>query len=70
LSDISARRSGSISSLWLTLLVVFLIVEAAFLLGAYTSGLAGLERLFAIFTGLVLVTFGVVLYAARLIFYD
>jgi hypothetical protein len=70
LSDISARRSGSISSLWLTLLVVFLIVEAAFLVGAYTSGLAGLERLFAIFTGLVLVTFGVVLYAARLIFYD
>jgi hypothetical protein len=66
----SARRSGSISSLWLALLVVFLIVEVAFLLGAYTSGLAGLERLFAIFTGLVLVTFGVVLYAARLIFYD
>jgi hypothetical protein len=66
----SGRRSGSISSLWLALLVVFLIAEAAFLLGAYTSGLAGLERVFAIFTGLVLVTFGVILYAARLIFYD
>jgi hypothetical protein len=70
LSDMSARRSGSISSLWLVLLVVFLIVEVAFLLGAYTSGLAGLKRLFAIFTGLVLVTFGVILYAARLIFYE
>jgi hypothetical protein len=70
LSDMSARRSGSISSLWLVLLVIFLIVEVAFLLGAYTSGLAGLERLFAIFTGLALVTFGVILYAARLIFYD
>jgi hypothetical protein len=66
----SGRRSGSISSLWLALLVVFLIAEAAFLLGAYTSGLAGLERVFAIFTGLILVTFGVILYAARLIFYD
>ena len=58
------------SSLWLVLLIVFLGVEAAFLLGAYTSGAAGLERIFAIFTGLALVTFGVILYAGRLIFYD
>jgi hypothetical protein len=59
-----------VSSLWLVLLVVLLIVEAVFLLGAYTSGLSGLERIFGIFTGLVLVTFGVILYAGRLIFYD
>jgi len=59
-----------VSNLWLVLLVVFLVVEAAFLLGAYTSGLAGLERIFGIFTGLVLVTFGIILYAGRLIFYD
>jgi len=59
-----------VSSLWLVVLVVLLGVEAAFLLGAYTSGLAGLERVFSIFTGLVLVTFGVILYAGRLIFYD
>jgi hypothetical protein len=59
-----------VSSLWLVLLVVLLIVEAVFLLEAYTSGLAGLERIFGIFTGLVLVTFGVILYAGRLIFYD
>lgn len=52
------------------MLVVFLICELAFLFGAYTSGLAGLERVFGIFTGLVLVTFGVILYAGRLIFYD
>ena len=58
------------SSLWLVLLVLFLVVEVAFLLGAYTSGLAGLERVFGIFTGLILVTFGVILYAGRLIFYD
>jgi len=56
--------------LWLVLLVVFLVIEVAFLLGAYTSGLAGLERVFGIFTGLVLITFGIVLYAGRLIFYD
>jgi hypothetical protein len=59
-----------VSSLWLVVLVVLLVVEAAFLLGAYTSGLAGLERVFGIFTGLVLVTFGIILYAGRLIFYD
>jgi hypothetical protein len=59
-----------VSSLWLVLLVVFLIVEVAFLLGAYTSGLADLERIFGIFTGLMLVTFGIILYAGRLIFYD
>ena len=58
------------SSLWLFLLVIFLGVEIAFLLGAYTSGLADLERIFGIFTGLVLVTFGIILYAGRLIFYD
>ncbi len=58
------------SSLWLVLLVAFLVVEVAFLLGAYTSGLAALERIFGIFTGLVLVTFGIILYAGRLIFYD
>ena len=58
------------SNLWLVLLVVFLVIEAAFLFGAYTSGLAGLERIFGIFTGLVLVTFGIILYAGRLIFYD
>jgi hypothetical protein len=70
LSDISGRRSGSISSLWLALLMVLLVAEVAFLLGAYTSGLAGLERVFGIFTGLVLIIFGVILYAGRLIFYD
>jgi hypothetical protein len=31
---------------------------------------AGLERAFGIFTGLVLITFAAILYAARLIFYD
>jgi hypothetical protein len=66
----SEHRSASVSSLWLLMLVVFLIVEVAFLLGAYTSGLAGLERIFGIFTGLALVTFGIILYAGRLIFYD
>ena len=66
----SGRRSGPISRLWLGLLVIFLIAEVAFLFGAYTSGLAGLERVFGIFTGLILVTFGIILYAARLIFYD
>jgi hypothetical protein len=59
-----------VSSPWFVLLVVFLVVEVAFLLGAYTSGLAGLERIFGIFTGLVLVTFGIILYAGRLVFYD
>ena len=58
------------SNLWLALLAVFLVIELAFLLGAYTSGLAGLERIFGIFTGLVLITFGIILYAGRLIFYD
>jgi len=70
LSDMSGRRYGSISSLWLVLLMVFLVAEVAFLLGAYTSGLSGLERVFGIFTGLVLITFGAILYAGRLIFYD
>jgi hypothetical protein len=56
--------------MWLVLLVIFLVIEVVFLLGAYTSGLAGLERVFGIFTGLVLITFGIVLYAGRLIFYD
>ncbi len=70
MSDGSESRSASVSSLWLVLLVVFLGVEVAFLLGAYTSGLADLERIFGIFTGLVLVTFGIILYAGRLIFYD
>ena len=70
MSDGSESRSASVSSLWLVLLVLFLVVEVAFLLGAYASGLAGLERIFGIFTGLILVTFGVILYAGRLIFYD
>ena len=63
-------RSGVISVWWFVLLVVFLILEIVFLLGAYTSGIAGLERVFGVFTGLVLVTFGIILYAGRLIFYD
>jgi hypothetical protein len=56
--------------LWFVLLALFLVIEAAFLLGAYTAGLADLERVFGIFTGLVLITFGIILYAGRLIFYD
>jgi hypothetical protein len=56
--------------LWLVLLALFLVIEVAFLLGAYTSGLAGLERVFGIFAGLVLITFGIILYAGRLVFYD
>jgi hypothetical protein len=59
-----------VSSLWLVLLALFLVIEVVFLLGAYASGLAGLERVFGIFTGLVLITFGIILYAGRLIFYD
>ncbi len=70
MSDGSKSRPASVSSLWFVLLVAFLVVEVTFLLGAYTSGLAGLERIFGIFTGLVLVTFGIILYAGRLIFYD
>jgi hypothetical protein len=50
--------------------MVFLVIEVAFLLGAYRSGVAGPERVFGIFTGLVLITFGIILYAGRLIFYD
>ena len=70
MSEPVQARSGVISVWWLVLLVVFLISEVVFLLGAYTSGMAGLERVFGIFTGLVLVTFGIILYAGRLIFYD
>lgn len=70
MSDTREHRSAFVSDFWLVLLVVFLVIEVAFLLGAYTSGLAGLERIFGIFTGLVLVTFGIILYAGRLIFYD
>jgi len=70
LSETRSRRSAQVSASWLILLVVFLIVELAFLMGAVSSGMAGLEKIFSIFTGLILVTFGVILYAGRLIFYD
>jgi uncharacterized membrane protein YhaH (DUF805 family) len=70
LSESSRGRAVSVSAWWLVLLVVFLVIEIAFLVGAYTSGMAGLERIFGVFTGLILVTFGIMLYAGRLIFYD
>jgi len=70
LSEMAERRSSFVSVRWLILLVVLLISEVAFLFGVYTSGAAGLERVFGVFTGLVLITFGVILYAGRLIFYD
>ncbi|MGB9023248.1 MAG: hypothetical protein WCC94_07415 [Candidatus Bathyarchaeia archaeon] len=70
MSESSRGRAVSISVWWLVLLVVFLVIEIAFLIGAYTSGMAGLERIFGVFTGLILVTFGIILYAGRLIFYD
>ncbi len=70
MSETRPRRSAHVSASWLILLAVFLIVEVAFLLGAVSSGIAGLEKIFSIFTGLILVTFGVILYAGRLIFYD
>ena len=62
--------SGLISIWWLVLLIVLVVFEVGFLYGAYMSGEAGLERVFGIFTGLVLITFAVISYAARLIFYD
>lgn len=70
MSESSQGHAVSISGWWLVLLVVFLVIEIAFLIGAYTSGMAGLERIFGVFTGLILVTFGIILYAGRLIFYD
>jgi len=70
LSESSRGRAVSVSVWWLVLLVVFLVIEIAFLVGVYTSGMAGLERIFGVFTGLILVTFGIILYAGRLIFYD
>ena len=51
-------------------MAILFVIEAAFLFGVYTTGAAGPERVFGIFTGLVLVTFGIMLYAGRLIFYD
>ena len=56
--------------MWVAVLVVLMVIEVAFLFEAYSSGVADLERVFGIFTGLVLVTFGIILYAGRLIFYD
>ena len=70
MSESSRGRAVSVSVWWLVLLVVFLVIEIAFLVGVYTSGMAGLERIFGVFTGLILVTFGIILYAGRLIFYD
>jgi len=70
LSESSQGNAVSISAWWLALLVAFLAIEIAFLAGAYTSGEAGLERIFSVFTGLILITFGIILYAGRLIFYD
>jgi hypothetical protein len=70
LSEVVQGRSLHVSVWWLVLLTALLIFELAFLVGAYTSGAAGLERVFGIFTGLLLVAFGVILYAGRLIFYD
>ncbi len=70
MSERSERRPSSVSNLWVAVLVVLMIIEVAFLFEAYSSGVADLERVFGIFTGLVLVTFGIILYAGRLIFYD
>jgi hypothetical protein len=70
LSETAGRESPSMSASWLALLVVFLFFEIAFLVGAYTSGVAGPERVFAIFTGLAVVVFGAILYAGRLVFYE
>ena len=70
MSEITGSRPAALSRLWVALLVVFTLIELAFLFEAYMAGLARLERVFGIFTGLVLVTFGIILYAGRLIFYD
>ena len=70
MSETTVSRPAALSRLWVALLVAFTLIELAFLFEAYMAGLAGLERVFGIFTGLVLVTFGIILYAGRLIFYD
>ena len=70
MSEAAQRRSSVVSVSWLFLLIVFLGFEIAFLYGAYSSGVAGLERVFGIFTGLAVITFGIILYAGRVIFYD
>ena len=65
-----SHLSGQVSASWVVLLAVLLAVELVFLLGAVSSGRAGPEKIFSIFAGLGLITFGVILYAGRLIFYD
>jgi hypothetical protein len=70
LSEPSRPGLTSVSNLWVVLLVLFTVIEIAFLFEAYMSGLAGLERVYGIFTGLAFVAFGIILYAGRLIFYD
>lgn len=70
MSETVHRHSPEVSIWWLALLVVCFVFEVAFLVGVYTSGLAGLERVFGVFSGLVLITFGVILYTGRLVFYD
>ena len=70
MSEVAGAPSLHVSIWWLVLLTGLLLFEVAFLYGAYISGVAGLERVFGVFTGLLLITFGVILYAGRLIFYD
>lgn len=62
-------KTKGVSRSWLSLACVLIALEAFFIYEAMLADMAGLERIFGVFTGLALLCFGALLYAVSSLAY-
>jgi len=62
-------KSTTVSTSWLALVCVLVLLEVIFLYEAMLADMAGLERVFGVFVGLALLCFAGLLYAVSVVVY-
>ncbi len=63
------KSRDEISRGWHAITIVLAIFEAIFLYEAVLADVAGYQRVFGVFVGLAVLSYGVLLYATSLVFY-
>lgn len=62
-------KSTTVSTSWLALVCVLVLLEVIFLYEAMLADMVGLERVFGVFVGLALLCFAGLLYAVSVVVY-
>ena len=63
-------KGDSLSKSWMILAGVLTLLEVFFLYEAMLADVTGYQKIFGVFAGLTILCFAVLLYTAKVVFYD